>query len=148
MAKFYTGRDGRMLLGESLVVKVTSWSLQADLEILETTTLGDSLRSFTPGVQSYSGTANILYYKDDSGNISTTGLLNKLIKTGTDGVSEADTVQLTLRLRDGTDYGNIDRNDVTMNAYVTSVSISSSVGEVVSAQISFQTTGALITASM
>lgn len=148
MAKFYTGRDGRMLLGESLVVKVTSWSLQADLEILETTTLGDSLRSFTPGVQSYSGTANILYYKNDSGDISTTGLLNKLIKTGTDGVSEADTVQLTLRLRDGTDYGNIDRNDVTMNAYVTSVSISSSVGEVVSAQISFQTTGALITASM
>lgn len=148
MAKFYTGRDGRMLLGEAIVVKVTSWSLQADLEILETTTLGDSLRSFTPGVQSYSGTANILYYKNDSGNISTTGLLNKLIKTGTDGVSEADTVQLTLRLRDGSDYGNIDRNDVTMNAYVTSVSISSSVGEVVSAQVSFQTTGALITASM
>lgn len=143
MAKVYTGRDGQMLLGGSTVVKVTNWSLQADLETLETTTLGDNVRSYTPGIQSFSGSATVLYYKDDSGNISTTGLLNKLVKTGTDGVSSSDTVTLTLRLADGNDL-----NDVTMTAYITSATIGASVGEIISAQLSFQATGALTAASM
>lgn len=142
MAKVYTGRDGQMLLGGSTVVKVTNWSLQADLETLETTTLGDNVRSYTPGIQSFSGSATVLYYKDDSGNISTTGLLNKLVKTGTAGVSSSDTVTLTLRLADGTDL-----NDVTLTAYITSATIGASVGEIISAQLSFQATGALTTAS-
>lgn len=143
MAKIYTGRDGSLLLGTSTVVKVTNWSLQADLETLETTTLGDNLRSYTPGIQSFSGSATILYYKDDSNVISTTGLLNKIVKTGTTGVTASDTVTLTLRLADGTDL-----NDVTMTAYITSATIGASVGELVSAQISFQATGALTTASI
>lgn len=143
MAKVYTGRDGQMLLGGSTVVKVTNWSLQADLETLETTTLGDNVRSYTPGIQSFSGSATVLYYKDDSGNISTTGLLNKLVKTGTDGVSSSDTVTLTLRLADGNDL-----NDVTMTAYITSATIGASVGEIISAQLSFQATGALTAASI
>lgn len=143
MAKVYTGRDGQMLLGGSTVVKVTNWSLQADLETLETTTLGDNVRSYTPGIQSFSGSATVLYYKDDSGNISTTGLLNKLVRTGTDGVSSSDTVTLTLRLADGNDL-----NDVTMTAYITSATIGASVGEIISAQLSFQATGALTAASM
>ena len=51
MAKIYTGRDGRLLLGSDTLVKVTSWTLQADLETLETTTLGDAQRSYVPGIQ-------------------------------------------------------------------------------------------------
>lgn len=43
MAKVYTGRDGRLLLGADTLVKVTNWSLQADLETLEVTTLEDNL---------------------------------------------------------------------------------------------------------
>jgi len=142
MAKVYTGRDGQLLLGGSTVVKVTNWSLQADLETLETTTLGDNIRSYTPGLQAFSGSATILYYKDDNGSINTSGLLNKLVKTGSGGVSASDKVKLTLRLADGNDL-----NDVTMTAYITSASIGASVGEIVSAQISFQGTGALTTAS-
>jgi hypothetical protein len=116
--------------------------LQADLETLETTTLGDNIRSYTPGLQAFSGSATILYYKDDNGSINTSGLLNKLVKTGSSGVSASDTVSLTLRLADGGDL-----NDVTITAYITSASIGASVGEIVSAQISFQGTGALTTAS-
>jgi hypothetical protein len=142
MAKVYTGRDGQLLLGGSTVVKVTNWALQADLETLETTTLGDNIRSYTPGLQAFSGSATILYYKDDNGSINTSGLLNKLVKTGSSGVSASDTVSLTLRLADGGDL-----NDVTITAYITSASIGASVGEIVSAQISFQGTGALTTAS-
>jgi hypothetical protein len=143
MAKAYTGRDGRLLLGSDALVKVTSWNLQADLELLETTSLGDALRSFTPGIQSFSGSASLIYYKADAGGIDASRLLTKLVKAGSDGVADSDTVTLTLRLADGSDL-----NDITLTAYITSATIGAAVGEIVSAQINFQATGALTTASV
>lgn len=142
MAKAYTGRDGRLLLGSDVLVKVTNWSLQADLELLETTSMADNVRTFTPGIQSFAGSASLLYYKDDDGTNDASTLLRKLVKTGTSGVTTSDAVTLTLRLVDGATNG-----DVTFTAYLTSVSIGAAVGEVVSAQVSFQATGALSAAS-
>ena len=143
MAKVYTGRDGVMQLGGSTLAKVVSFSVQSSLETLETTTLGDSIRSYSPGVTGYSGSATLLYYKDDSDVINTTDLLNKLIKTGTDGFSSTDTVELTFRWVDGTD-----NNDIKLTAYITSASIGAATGDIVRAEVSFQGTGALSTASV
>lgn len=143
MAKAYTGRDGRLLLGSDVLVKVTSWSLQADLELLETTSMADNVRTFTPGIQSFSGSASLLYYKDEDGTNDASTLLRKLVKTGTTGATTSDAVTLTLRLVDGAS-----NSDVTLTAYLTSASIGASVGEVVSAQVSFQATGALSAASI
>lgn len=141
MAQIFTGRDGRLLLGSDTLVKVTNWSLQADLETLETTTLGDAQRSYVPGVQSFSGSASLLYYIDTDNTNDASTLLRKLVKTS--GVSSTDTVNLTLRLA-----GDTGNNDVTITAYITSVSIGASVGELVTAQINFQGTGALTTATL
>lgn len=141
MAQIFTGRDGRLLLGSDTLVKVTNWTLQADLETLETTTLGDSQRSYVPGVQSFSGSASLLYYIDADNTNDASTLLRKLVKTS--GVTTSDTVSLTLRLT--SDSGN---NDVTLTAYITSVSIGAAVGEIISAQINFQGTGALTTATL
>lgn len=141
MAQTFTGRDGRLLLGSDTLVKVTNWTLQADLETLETTTLGDSQRNYVPGVQSFSGSASLLYYIDADNTNDASTLLRKLVKTS--GVTTSDTVSLTLRLT--SDLGN---NDVSLTAYITSVSIGASVGEIVSAQINFQGTGALTTATL
>jgi hypothetical protein len=141
MAQIFTGRDGRLLLGSDTLVKVTNWSLQADLETLETTTLGDAQRSYVPGVQSFSGSASLLYYIDTDNTNDASTLLRKLVKTS--GVSSTDTVSLTLRLA-----GDTGNNDVTITAYITSVSIGASVGELVTAQINFQGTGALTTATL
>lgn len=141
MAQIFTGRDGRLLLGSDTLVKVTNWTLQADLETLETTTLGDSQRNYVPGVQSFSGSATLLYYIDADNTNDASTLLRKLVRTG--NVTTSDTVSLTLRLT--SDLGN---NDVTLTAYITSASIGASVGEVVSAQINFQATGALTTATL
>ena len=141
MAKVYTGRDGRLLLGSDTLVKVTSWTLQADLETLEITTLGDAQRNYAPGVQGFSGSAALIYYTDvDSTNDAST-LLRKVLNTT--GVTTADIVTLTLRLVDGNT-----NSDVTLNAYITSASIGANVGEVCSAQISFQGTGAITTATI
>ena len=143
MAKVYTGRDGVMQLGGTTLAKVVNFSLSANLETLETTTLNENIRSYTPGISGYSGSATLLYYKDDSNNINTTDLLNKLYKTGTTGVSSSDTVELTFRWVDGAD-----NNDIKLTAYITSANIGASTGEIVRAEIAFQGTGALSTVTI
>jgi len=141
MAKAYSGRDGQLLIDGTTQIKVTNWSVQADAEMLETTTLGDNQRSYTPGVQGFSGSATLLYYKDDTGRNDAATLLKKVIKTA--GVSSTDTVDLRLRFVDGTVT-----NDIRMTAYITGVSTSAGVGEVSSAQINFQATGPLTTVTI
>ena len=143
MAKVYTGRDGVMQLGGTTLAKVVNFSLSANLETLETTTLNENIRSYTPGISGYSGSATLLYYKDDNDGINTTDLLNKLYKTGTTGVSSSDTVELTFRWVDGTD-----NNDIKLTAYITSANIGASTGEIVRAEIAFQGTGALSTVTI
>tara|TARA_Y100000361_G_scaffold130504_1_gene126590 strand:- start:1505 stop:1939 length:435 start_codon:yes stop_codon:yes gene_type:complete len=143
MAKVYSGRDGVMQLAGTTLAKVVNFSLSANLETLETTTLSENIRSYTPGISGYSGSATLLYYKDDSNAINTTDLLNKLYKTGTTGVSSSDTVELTFRWVDGTD-----NNDIKLTAYVTSASIGAATGDIVRAEIAFQGTGALSTVTI
>jgi len=143
MAKVYTGRDGVMQLGGTTLAKVVNFQLSSNLETLETTTLNEHIRSYSPGVAGYSGSATLLYYKDDDDNFNTTNILNKLYKTGTDGVSSSDTVELTFRWVDGTD-----NNDIKLTAYITSASIGAATGDIVRADIAFQGTGALATVTI
>ena len=143
MSKVYSGRDGSLLFAGTVLAKVSSVSLTADLNLLETTTLGDNLRSYTPGLQGFSGSATLLYYKDDDGDIDASQVLKKLYKTGTDGVSESDKVTLTFRLIDGTD-----NNDVELSAYITGLGFGVATADTVKANISFTATGSLTTASI
>ena len=136
MAKVYTGRDGRLLIDGVEQIKVSNWTLTGSLETLETTTLGESQRSYVPGVQEFSGGATLLYYKDDADRNDAATALKKVLRVA--GVSTSDTVTMRLRLVDGNT-----NSDVQLTAYITSVSFGASVGEVSSAQISFQGTGAL-----
>ena len=136
MAKIYTGRDGRLLIDGTEQIKVTSWTLTGSLEVLETTTLGDSQRTYTPGVQEFNGSASLLYYSDDIGRNDAATALKKVLRIG--GVTSTDTVDLRLRLIDGNT-----NSDVRLTAYITSVNFGANVGEVTRAEISFQGTGAL-----
>jgi hypothetical protein len=136
MAKVFTGKDGRLLLDGIDQVKVTNWSLTGNLEMLETTSLGDNQRSYCPGVQEFSGSATLLYYNDGTGRNDAALALRKVLRI--DGVNEGDTVDMRLRLVEGST-----NHDVRMATYITSVSFGASVGEVGSAQIDFQGTGAL-----
>jgi hypothetical protein len=136
MAKIFTGKDGRLLLDGMEQIKVTNWSLTGNLEMLETTSLGDSQRTYAPGVQDFSGSATLLYYNDGTGRNDAALALRKVLRIG--GVSEGDTVDMRLRLVEGNT-----NHDVRLATYITSVSFGASVGEVSSAQINFQGTGAL-----
>lgn len=136
MAKVYTGRDGRLLIDGTEQLKVTNWTLTGNLETLETTSLGDSQRTFVPGVQEFSGSATLLYYSDDTNRNDAATALKKILKIG--AVSQSDTVVIRLRLVEGTT-----NYDVQLTTYINSVSYGASVGEVSTAQINFQATGAL-----
>jgi hypothetical protein len=136
MAKIFTGKDGRLLLDDLEQVKVTNWSLTGNLEMLETTSLGDNQRTYCPGLQEFSGSATLLYYNDDAGRNDASTALRKVLRV--DGVSQGDTVDMRLRLLEGST-----NRDVRLTAYITSVSFGASVGEVSSAEINFQGTGAL-----
>jgi hypothetical protein len=136
MAKVFTGKDGRLLLDGIDQVKVTNWSLTGNLEMLETTSLGDSQRTYAPGVQDFSGSATLLYYNDGTGRNDAATALRNVLRV--DGVSDGDTVDMRLRLVEGNT-----NHDVRLATYITSVSFGASVGEVSSAQINFQGTGAL-----
>lgn len=136
MAKTYTGRDGRLLIDGLEQIKVTNWSLSGSLEMLETTSLGESQRTYAPGVQEFNGSATILYYNDGTGRNDAATALRKVLRIA--GVADGDTVDMQLRLVEGNT-----NHDVRLTSYITSVSLGASVGEVSSAQISFQATGAL-----
>ena len=156
MAKVYTGRDGVMQVGGTTLAKVVNFSLSANLETLEVTTLGENIRSYTPGISGYSGSATLLYYKDGDGAINTTNLLNKLYNTDETGVSSTDTVNLTFKWIDGAlEYddkglvsGGGDENIIELEAYITSASIGAATGDIVRAEIAFQGTGALSTVTI
>jgi hypothetical protein len=87
-------------------------------------------------VQEFNGSATILYYNDGTGRNDAATALRKVLRIA--GVEDTDTVTMRLRLIEGST-----NHDVAMTAYITSVSYGASVGEVSSAQISFQGTGAL-----
>lgn len=140
MSKFYTGKDGILRVGGSDQLKVTSWSLQSELDMLETTTLGDNDRVYTPGVRSFNGSATLLYYQDEAGRNDAAALIKTIATTG----SQSSTpIALVFRLRDGSNY-----KDIQLNAFVTSASYGANVGEVVNAQISFRGTGALTSVTL
>ena len=143
MAKVYTGRDGVLQVGGTPLAKVVNFQLSSNLETLETTTLNEHIRVYVPGVVGYSGSATLLYYKEDDGTFNTTNILSKLYKTGIDGVSSSDTVELTFRWVDGTD-----NNDIKLTAYITSASIGAATGDIVRTEIAFQGTGTLSTVTI
>lgn len=141
MEKVYTGKDGKLLINGIEQLKVASWQLNGKLELLETTNLADSQRSYIPGVQDFTGTARILYSQDSEGQNSAAIALKSIIRTA--GVDESDVVTLCFRLVD-----NNQNYDVVLNAYINNVSYGSSAGEATYADIEFQSTGSILEAAI
>lgn len=113
------------------VARVRNWSVQSNLETLETTNLGDDARAYEPGLKTATGSATV-YYHDDNTSLQT--LIDNCITTGTP-------TSALLDLRWGS-------KRLAFNAYVTSASITCSTGEVMSAEVSFTMTGDYTTVTL
>ncbi len=144
MAKYFSGKDGALLVNNVEVGQLQSWSFSQSMSVLEITAMGDTDRTLKPGVRSYSGSARAYYYTPGattSPNVS--ALLSAAIK---DSGTESTKVTLILRLEE---TSGLDTNarDIEFQVYITSVSMSSSVGEISSVDFSWEADGAPTTGS-
>ena len=144
MSGFYSGQDGRLIVNDSTVAKVRSWSFTANQAVLETSSLEDTDRTLIPGIRSVTGSCSLYYYQETAGGTTDTGtLLSNLITAnsgsgGEQGGGTKSTVKFELKVLDG----NTNRS-ITFYAYITSLSMTNSVGEVLSADVSFEVNGAV-----
>jgi hypothetical protein len=140
---FYTGRKGSLtfkLSGQTAekAVKIRDWSIQTTLEMLSTNDIESSHNTFTPGVAGATGSATLIYYRPETGEAGFAKLLSRIMKKTDDRVKENDRVELEL---------NVDakgKDDLLLNAYITSASISVTTGELVLVPIEFTMDGAFI----
>ena len=144
MAGFYSGKEGQLFIDGTQVAKVRSWSFSFNQAVLETVSLEDTDRTIIHGTRSYTGSASVYYYQDvaggGAGQLST--LINNIIRIGSgggDGVNaESNEVRFRLRIKDGSSGGRF----IEFIAIPTSFSMTSAVGEVTAADISFEVNGA------
>lgn len=142
MANYFSGQHGRLYINGSKAAAVTNWSLNSSMSPLSTTTLEDTDQTFVNGLRSSTGSCSLLYYQDGNNN-SARDLVEKLMKErsvgSTAGVAaQAENVSIKLYINDGTTAGK----SVTVDALITSAAMQMAVGEVLSAQVSFQVNGA------
>ena len=57
MAKYFSGKDGKLYVGGTNVAQLQNWSFSQSMSVLEITAMGDTDRTLKPGVRSYSGSA-------------------------------------------------------------------------------------------
>ena len=151
---FYTGRSGKIFLYDdgvvnptpssaTAVLKIRDWSVETSLELLETTTIDTAVKSYTPGMVSSTGSATVMYYRKESGDVGVQfdQLLNKIMKKTTAGVTTTDRVGLSLRAGAQAGAGTDIKDDIGCNAYITNASITVGTGELTSVAIQFTVDG-------
>ena len=141
MAKQYTGIDGALYADDVKIARVSDWSFSAQADTLETTSLGDYARDYVYGVQSFSGSATIFYYENNSSAIEGNALLSDVIRTSQTPTKPTHALELQFR------NGSVNRSVKFMCA-LNSVQVAASTGEIITAQISFTVCGPLVAATL
>lgn len=154
---FYTGRSGRLFLTPILsttpnpsdaqsVLKIRDWSIETSLELLETTTIDTAVKTYTPGMVSSTGSATVMYYRVEAGDVGVQfeQLLNKVMKTSQVGVTESDRVGMILRAGAQPGAGVDIKDDIAFNAYITTAGITVGTGELTSVSLSFTVDGPFV----
>lgn len=122
----YTGKDGSITFQGSLQARVRSWTVEGSLALVDVTTLDKDSVQNEAGLKSFSGTATIMYHDDDQTLVA---LLDNLFTTG-------DPIKSAVRFSWG-------QKRLQFNAFVTSATISTSIGEIITADVSFTAAGDL-----
>jgi len=116
--------------------KLKTWSLDISNDVLDTSVLGSPGKTFIAGPTTATGTATLMYYKEDSNttNMSDISDLSKII------FNSAGATRVLMRL--GIDSGKT--NCFDLYAYITGASLASNYGEIVTVDVSFQMDGQFI----
>lgn len=127
MASVYTGKDGSFTFAGNNQVRARSWTVESTTNVLDKSELGSVAVGNMVGLKSYTGTATLVYYSNDT---KISAMLEKVFRTG-------ETEAAVAEFKWGTD------RIVSFSAIITSASISASAGEVITADISFTAEGDL-----
>jgi hypothetical protein len=134
------------------IAKIRSWNLTSNSEVVETTALGDATKTYAPSLTSGEGSATLMFYEDTLSNAGidrqkdTFELIDLLFPR-----SAPPRVVLNLAI-DGSATGFVGqvggqaiwKTNFLFYAYITSASIGSTYGEVVTIDTSFTVDGPLI----
>tara|TARA_R100000152_G_C6753047_1_gene176781 strand:+ start:37 stop:507 length:471 start_codon:yes stop_codon:yes gene_type:complete len=151
MSRFYSGQDGKLIVNDVTIAKVRSWSFTANQAVLETSSLADTDRTLIPGMRSVTGSCSIYYYRvqndatdqtTDVGDLLANVLTANTGSGGEQGGDTKSTVKFQLQIADGGASTGVNTS-IDFHAYITSLSMTSSVGEVMSADVSFEVNGAV-----
>jgi predicted secreted protein len=120
------GKDGKVMIGINVVASIKNWKLEAEKDMLETTSLGESWKSFIAGLGAWTASAEGDW----------------VITTDTNGQTALQTAYLsgtsvTLKLYiDSTHY-------YSGTAFINKLGIEDNVEDAVSASFDFQGSGVL-----
>lgn len=134
MAKYYAGQDGSVELAGLAVAKVVQWSMTANTDALEVTTLSENVRTFTAGMRTASGSLTVLYYTD-----APVKLLNQVNQDTTADPSITATARLKLKFDD---------KFLEFDAVLTSAELACVVGEVMRVNVNYTMSGDFVSKSL
>jgi len=126
----HKGSEGTVKVGANAVAEIRSFSIEESADTIETTTMGDTARTYTSSLTSWSGSLDVYWDETDT--------------TGQGALVNGAEVTLSI-------YPEGDTSGDTYysgGAIVTGVSISSSFDGNVEASISVQGTGALVSSTV
>jgi len=128
--------------------KIRSWTLNSSSEVIDTTALGDTTRTYAPSITSGEGSATLLFYEDqfnEQGNVDREKDVYELV----DILFPRDVAPLVI-MNLAVDASVIEgdnelfKSNFLFNAYVTGASVSVAYGEVVTIDTTFTVDGALL----
>lgn len=121
-----TGANGELRYNGIRVAKCRNFSIDISRDALETTNLGVYDKTYIEGLRGATGSATIIYDKDDAGAMN---LLSSIFANSNSNSSVAMILNTSTN------------NALEFRALVTQVSTPVSVGEVTACSVNFQVTG-------
>ena len=135
---FFRGEEGSVYFDNGsgsvgAIASTTAWQLDVTKDTLECTAHGDTSRKYVGSLKSASGTVDLLYTATSADDT------NELI---TDILTSEDPGDATFELFIDTSSSK----KLSFNGIITGTSFSSTVGDISTVSVSFQTTGAITSA--
>lgn len=118
----HKGSEGYVKVGANTVAEVRDWSLSESADTIETSSMGDSARTYVTGLTSATGSIAVHYDETDT--------------TGQVALTVGSEVTLALHV-DDTTYA-------TVTAIITEAGVSSSFDGIVEGSFSFAANGAVV----
>ena len=118
------GKDGVVKIGSNAIGEIRSYSIEQSMDVIEDSTMGDTDRTYTSGLKTFSGSCDVYFDDTDTGQLDVqvgdTGTINVQVEGDTSG-----------------------DHKLSGNILVTGRTITASFDGMVEASVTFQGTGAL-----